>query len=238
MCADSNGFLPFSVKDDSSSQSEISLNPVGSLQELCMARRCPFPNYTFPVDKLKKHKAEFRVVCSISIYKCSGTGISKQVAKNQAAYLMYKQIEKLTSEDFKQIWKNEYEYKDEIHNDPSLIQHHELPHSIKFTKLALSHESVTHLKSFFDSGAPKITHLQKIKKNSTASDTLNTILKIEDITLKCLTVSFNSGKVEVMMQVNTIPVIVISGSGKSVSDAQESAARVILSYFKSKLNIQ
>jgi hypothetical protein len=87
---------------------------------------------------------------------------------------------------------------------------------------------------------------------------LNTILKIEDITLKCLTVSSNSGmqyiklqnvdilfllhffsgKVEVMMQVNTIPVIVISGSGKSVSDAQESAARVILSYFKSKLNIQ
>jgi len=48
---------------------------------------------------------------------------------------------------------------------------------------------------------------------------------------------FFSGKVEVLMQVNTIPGIVISGSGENESDARESAARVILSYFKSVLNI-
>jgi len=48
---------------------------------------------------------------------------------------------------------------------------------------------------------------------------------------------FFSGYVEVIMQVNTIPITVISGSGKNVSDAKESAARVILTYFKTELNI-
>ncbi|KAF0749166.1 interferon-inducible double-stranded RNA-dependent protein kinase activator A B-like isoform X1, partial [Aphis craccivora] len=219
--------------DNVSSQSKISLelNPVGSLQELCMARHCPFPVYTFPDENLKKCQVEFKVVCSISIYESSGSGISKQAAKKQAAYLMYKQIEKLTSEDIKQIWDNEY--KDATPCDPNLLQHHELPCSLK---LFLSHTSRTHLKIFFNSDALKIPKLQK--KYSTASDALSAILKIEDITLKSDIVSCNSGKVEVLMQVNTIPGIVISGSGENESDARESAARVILSYFKSILNIK
>lgn len=90
----------------------------------------------------------------------TGSGISKQAAKKQAAYSMYKQIEKLTSKDIKQIWDDEY--KDETLNDPNLLQHHELPCRLK---LFLSHESVTHLKIFFNSNAPKIRHLQKIKVN-------------------------------------------------------------------------
>lgn len=85
----------------------------------------------------------------------TGSGISKQ-----AAYLMYKQIENLTSEDIKQIWDNEY--KDETPSDPNLLQHRELPCSLK---LFLSHESGTHLKIFFNSDAPKILQLQKVKVN-------------------------------------------------------------------------
>lgn len=85
----------------------------------------------------------------------TGSGISKQ-----AAYLMYKQIEKLTSEDIKQIWDNEY--KDATPCDPNLLQHHELPCSLK---LFLSHTSRTHLKIFFNSDALKIPKLQKVKVN-------------------------------------------------------------------------
>jgi len=39
------------------------------------------------------------------------------------------------------------------------------------------------------------------------------------------------------MQLNTTPVIVVSESGKNVYDAEESAANVILTYLKLKLNI-
>jgi len=90
----------------------------------------------------------------------TGSGLSKQAAKKQAAYSMYKQIEKLTSEDIKQIWDNECE--DETPSNPNLLQHHELPCSFK---LFLSHESLTHLKIFFNSDAPKIPDLQKVKVN-------------------------------------------------------------------------
>jgi len=48
---------------------------------------------------------------------------------------------------------------------------------------------------------------------------------------------FFSDKVEILIQVNTTPVIVVSGSGKNENDAQESAAHVVLTYFKLKLNI-
>lgn len=47
-----------------------------------------------------------------------------------------------------------------------------------------------------------------------------------------------SDKGKVLVQINTIPRIVILGSGENESDAQESAAHTMLSYFKYILNIK
>jgi len=74
--------------------------------------------------------------------------MTKREAKKEAAYLMYKQIEKLTSKDFHYIIiNNACEYNEETFNN----------------MLRLCHESVTFLKTFFDSkDAPNIPHLQNI----------------------------------------------------------------------------
>lgn len=236
-------FLPLSVGNNNglNLKSSVEFNPVGSLQELCMAFHYPLPLYTFYDENLKNYNEKFTVACSILTYKSTGTGLTKQAAKNQAAFLMYKQLEKCSKENFHNFCDNENEFKDEIRTE-----HWLQPHKFSCGNMFLCLESVTLLKIFFDSiGAsktPKKLHLKYIKKNTnkfklTAIDILKTILDIEDNTFKYFTISQNSDEVEVVIQLNTSPVIVISGSGKNDSDALESAARSVLTYFKLKYNI-
>ncbi|KAL5238956.1 hypothetical protein ACI65C_006366 [Semiaphis heraclei] len=207
-------------------ENSVESNPVGALQELCIARNYPFPIYIFSDENLGKPNVKFTAKCFLSNYKSSGTGVTKQGAKKEAADKMYKQIEKLTSKDSICFIGNEREHKNKTSIDASY----------------LCHESVTLLKTFFDKKSVPKTDLLNIKKNlsefkRTAYDTFRKILQMEYLTFDCFIISKNSDEVEVMVQVNTFPVLVFSKSGKNESDARESAALVILTYFKSKCYI-
>eukprot|EP00102_Acyrthosiphon_pisum_P018282 XP_008189977.1 PREDICTED: interferon-inducible double-stranded RNA-dependent protein kinase activator A-like [Acyrthosiphon pisum] len=207
------GPRPFKDIDSFKSEIRVELNPIGSLRELCVARHFPIPKYTFYVNSLMTHNPTFNVVCSISIYVASGTDSTKKGAKKKAAHEMYKLIERLASEDVHDTIDTKREYKDASHNT-----------------ISFCHESVNFLKTFFGStGAPKTPHSQTIEKNSnkcklTAADTLKIISERENFTLSCVVPSQNSDTVEVLMQANTTPLIVISQLGKNENDAQESAA--------------
>jgi len=65
-------FFVFRENIDSKSEINLKLNPVGSLQELCMARHCPFPVYSFPDENSNKFNARYTAVCYVSPYEFSG----------------------------------------------------------------------------------------------------------------------------------------------------------------------
>ncbi|XP_045592643.1 protein Loquacious isoform X2 [Procambarus clarkii] len=67
-------------------------NPVGSLQELCMARRWPPPTYDLTSEEGFPHERTFSIACTIGNTKEIGTGKSKKLAKRQAAYKMTQRL--------------------------------------------------------------------------------------------------------------------------------------------------
>lgn len=67
-------------------------NPVGSLQELCMARRWPPPTYDLTSEEGFPHERTFSIACTIGNTKEVGTGKSKKLAKRQAAYKMTQRL--------------------------------------------------------------------------------------------------------------------------------------------------
>ncbi|XP_076064630.1 double-stranded RNA-binding domain-containing protein loquacious isoform X1 [Oratosquilla oratoria] len=67
-------------------------NPVGSLQELCMARRWPPPTYELVAEEGFPHERSFSIACTIGKTKEIGTGKSKKLAKRQAAYKMQQKL--------------------------------------------------------------------------------------------------------------------------------------------------
>ena len=63
-------------------------NPVGGLQELCIAHRWAPPSYLLDGENGLPHEREFVITCLVEAFKEIGTGKSKKLAKRQAAYRM------------------------------------------------------------------------------------------------------------------------------------------------------
>jgi len=70
-------------------------NPVGALQELCMARRWPPPLYELITEKGLPHERSFVMCCTVVKTKERGDAKSKKLAKRQAAYKMLQQLKDL-----------------------------------------------------------------------------------------------------------------------------------------------
>jgi len=68
-------------------------NYIGILHEYCQAHRLDMPKYEYHQDNdIKNKRILYSVICSTGPHKCTGVGISKQIAKNYAARLIYNQI--------------------------------------------------------------------------------------------------------------------------------------------------
>jgi len=68
-------------------------NYIGKLQEMCLANGYEVPKYEYHQENYNENeKYLYCIVCSAGPYKSKGVGITKRIAKNQAAYLVYIQI--------------------------------------------------------------------------------------------------------------------------------------------------
>ncbi|KAG5674542.1 hypothetical protein PVAND_004502 [Polypedilum vanderplanki] len=68
-------------------------NPIGILQELCMQRHWPPPQYEVEVEIGLPHCREFTIACCVLKFREVGTGKSKKVAKRQAAQRMWERLQ-------------------------------------------------------------------------------------------------------------------------------------------------
>lgn len=75
-------------KPNSASSSSLG-NPIGWLQELCMARRWPPPAYDTELEVGLPHERQFTIACVVLNYREIGQGKSKKVAKRLAANKMW-----------------------------------------------------------------------------------------------------------------------------------------------------
>ncbi|XP_037047384.1 interferon-inducible double-stranded RNA-dependent protein kinase activator A homolog isoform X4 [Bradysia coprophila] len=64
-------------------------NPIGWLQELCMARRWPPPTYETELEVGLPHERQFTIACVVLKHREIGQGKSKKVAKRSAANKMW-----------------------------------------------------------------------------------------------------------------------------------------------------
>lgn len=74
---------------------KINGNPIGWLQELCMARRWPPPFYETQAEIGLPHERQFTIACHVSTYCETGRGKSKKEAKRLAANQMWQYLQDL-----------------------------------------------------------------------------------------------------------------------------------------------
>ncbi|XP_059616776.1 interferon-inducible double-stranded RNA-dependent protein kinase activator A homolog isoform X5 [Phlebotomus argentipes] len=67
-------------------------NPIGWLQEMCMARRWPPPTYETEMEVGLPHERQFTIACTVLKYREVGQGKSKKIAKRIAAHKMWTRL--------------------------------------------------------------------------------------------------------------------------------------------------
>ncbi|XP_039261555.2 RISC-loading complex subunit tarbp2-like isoform X1 [Styela clava] len=99
-----NGGDADEAEDESQNQQEVpeqkieelssqeSTNPVGTLQELVVARGWRLPVYSMYAESGPAHKKEFIMCCTVESFKEYGSGTAKKHAKRAAATKMYDKI--------------------------------------------------------------------------------------------------------------------------------------------------
>ncbi|XP_068236645.1 protein Loquacious-like isoform X2 [Palaemon carinicauda] len=190
-------------------------NPVGSLQELCMARRWPPPTYELTSEEGFPHERTFSIACTIGTTKEVGTGKSKKLAKRQAAYKM---TQRLKDQPVEQPQVNVL-----ADDDDEIAQ-----------KLAARYSGLKDSKvlSLNTSDSRKTMSLNNINLNfaqilqdiAQEANFVVTYVDIEELSI--------AGQHQCLVQLSTMPVAVCYGTGPSLKEAQSSAAHNALEYLK------
>ncbi|XP_050717990.1 RISC-loading complex subunit tarbp2-like isoform X4 [Eriocheir sinensis] len=188
-------------------------NPVGSLQELCMARRWPPPTYELTSEEGFPHERTFSIACTIGNTREIGTGKSKKLAKRQAAFKMSQRL------------------KDQPVEQPPVTVLTDDDEEIA-QKLAARYSGLK------DSKVLSLTTSDSRKTISLSSLSLNFVQMLQDIAQEAnFVVTYVdieelsvSGQHQCLVQLSTLPVAVCYGTGATVKEAQSAAAYNALEY--------
>ncbi|XP_059616747.1 RISC-loading complex subunit tarbp2 isoform X2 [Phlebotomus argentipes] len=211
-------------------------NPIGWLQEMCMARRWPPPTYETEMEVGLPHERQFTIACTVLKYREVGQGKSKKIAKRIAAHKMwtrlhesppetrevYQIINEEANEEINQKLNRYADLKD--NHIPTLTNQHSF-------KVAQFHKS---LKATFGKA------LSKLQSASLSSPDINCVQFLQeiasehqfDVTYVEIEEKTYSDCFQCLVQLSTLPVAVCQGAGKTRNDAKTAAARNSLEYLK------
>ena len=178
-------------------------NPVGSLQELVVAHGWRLPEYTLASETGPAHKKEFIICCTVESFKECGSGSAKKHAKRLAAAKMYKKIMGLPQDTRDTITSQSREAKSEVTFNELL---NSISEKLKKIEISPTDLSESPCKTLFE-----------------ISQQHNFEVVYRNISCKTL----NDDK-QCLLELQTQPVSVFSGCGKSFREAHSNAARYAL----------
>lgn len=207
-------------------------NPVGILQELCMSRRWPPPTYDLSHEEGLPHERSFTLICVIGKYREMGAGKSKKLAKRQAAQKMIRRLQQLPHES---------EDTNQNIDDDDLAQGISIRHSqLKETNFRTLNGGNTQVSKFHKNLQSSVGACLAKLQNLSLSDEKDHVAVLADIGAEQnFTVVYveieelsKSHKHQCLVQLSTLPVAVLPGTGDTVEEAKQSAAKAALEYLK------
>ncbi|XP_049778534.1 RISC-loading complex subunit tarbp2 isoform X1 [Schistocerca cancellata] len=213
-------------------------NPIGSLQEMCMSRRWPPPNYEMVHEEGLPHERLFTIACYVFKYKETGTGKSKKLAKRQAAHKMWQRLQDLpVTATVAPVPDDDDEISHQIGNvaahysdlkDCKINTTHSVHHNQKVSQF---HKQLKLLEG------QKLNDLQNTPLNTSNFNFGQFLQEIAteqrfEVTYVDIEEKSVTGKTQCLIQLSTVPVAVCYGSGNDTKEAQSSAAKNALEYLK------
>ncbi|XP_037075904.1 RISC-loading complex subunit tarbp2-like isoform X1 [Pollicipes pollicipes] len=222
-------------------------NPVGQLQELCMAYRYPPPAYELSAEEGLPHERTFTIACRIgTAFTETGVGKSKKIAKRQASNLMLSKLREAPPLAAAPADAAADPAASEAH-DPQAVQkladHFSGLMSSQIPPLTAS--SSVHVGQFHRNlkaaAGPKLFELRETAPNQS---TWNCVQFLQELALEQTfpitwvdidEKSFED-RCQCLVQISTLPVAVCYGVGDDPAKAKADAAHNALQYLKIMVN--
>ncbi|KAL1373776.1 hypothetical protein pipiens_005089 [Culex pipiens pipiens] len=230
-----------SVKSDpeaGSGDDEPSGNPIGWLQEMCMARRWPPPTYETEMEVGLPHERQFTIACAVLKYREVGKGKSKKIAKRQAAQRMWQRLQDQPLEPNQIIQMLDEEGNEEL-KAASISGRYAGLKDVRIPSLTTGHgQKVSQFhKALKSRSGESLRRLQNTCLNDKSVDFVQMLHDIAteqrfEVTYVDIDEKTLSGRFQCLVQLSTLPVAVCHGSGATAKEAQAAAARNSLEYLK------
>lgn len=213
-------------------------NPIGWLQEMCMARRWPPPLYEMEMEEGLPHERQFTIACVVLKYHEVGEGKSKKIAKRQAAQKMWQRLQDQPVEPSQTMQLLDDDGNEELRPTGIGGRFAGLKDA-GIPSLTTAHsQKVSHFHKALKSRCGEA--LTKLKQTSLSDRSTNFKALLDEIaneqrfevTYVDIDEKTHSGMYQCLLQLSTLPVAVCHGTGKTILDAQMHAARNSLEYLK------
>ncbi|XP_005188137.1 interferon-inducible double-stranded RNA-dependent protein kinase activator A homolog B isoform X1 [Musca domestica] len=208
-------------------------NPIGWLQEMCMSRRWPPPNYETETEVGLPHERLFTIACTILNFREVGKGKSKKIAKRMAAHKMWTRLQETPIENNQlaesmgtELGGDKANYYGDLKDItvPTITSQHSAKVSQFHKTLKNSTGKKLHKLQKTCLKSPKIEYVKLLAEIAHENQFEVTYVDIEEKT-------FND-QYQCLVQLSTLPVGVCHGSGPTQADAQKMAAQNALEYLK------
>lgn len=213
-------------------------NPIGWLQEMCMARRWPPPTYETETEEGLPHERQFTIACVVLKYREVGEGKSKKIAKRQAAQKMWQRLQDQPLESNQMMQLLDEDGNEELRPASFAGRYAGLKDVCIPTLTTNQSQKVSQFhKALKSRTGQTLQQLQNLSLSDHGVDFIRTLADIAkeqrfEVTYVDIDEKTLAGKFQCLVQLSTMPVAVCHGDGYTVEDAQAYAARNSLEYLK------
>uniref|UniRef100_A0A182SZU0 DRBM domain-containing protein n=1 Tax=Anopheles maculatus TaxID=74869 RepID=A0A182SZU0_9DIPT len=213
-------------------------NPIGWLQEMCMARRWPPPTYETETEQGLPHERQFTIACVVLKHREVGEGKSKKIAKRQAAQKMWQRLQDQPLESNQMMALLDEDGNEELRPSGFAGRYAGLKDVCIPILTKSQSQKVSQFHKALKSRTGKV--LQQLQRISLYDRSINYTQLLDeianeqgfDVTYVNIDEKSANNEFQCLVQLSTMPVAVCHGSGLTIQEAHAYAARNSLEYLK------